>query len=324
MAAPGVGYDSGFMAIDQRDERAPRAASYPEQPSSETAPDHLPHLAPETGREQHLESSFDAILDTGRQRMRRPWLDLLATGTVGGIEVAFGILAMLAVDQRTGSTLLGGLAFSIGFIALLLGHSELFTEGFLVPVTVVAAGEVKLRRLLRLWAGSLAGNLLGGLAMAVVVGQAFSELHHQAVTVAASYVAHPLNVHTFCLALLGGAAITLLTRMHHGTDNVMGKILASVGVAFLLAGVHLYHSVLDSLLAFTALVSGPSTFGWLDWLGWFGYVVLGNVVGGLVLTTMLRLVRARQRVADYRIANDRRVPARSGADRRRDTTPQPF
>jgi formate/nitrite transporter FocA (FNT family) len=312
------------MAVDQCSPRAEREPFAPDEGPAARAGHDLPHLASERGREQVLESSFDAIVETGRQRMRRSWLDLLATGTVGGIEVAFGILAMLAVDQHTGSTLLGAVAFSVGFIALLLGHSELFTEGFLVPVTVVAAGEVKLRRLLRLWVGSLAGNLLGGLIMAAVTDQAFPELHHQAVVVAASYVVHPLDLQTFCLALLGGGAITLLTRMHHGTDNVVAKIVASVSVAFLLAGVHLYHSVLDSLLAFTALLTGSAPFGWLDWLGWFGFVVLGNVVGGLLLTTMLRIIRSRQRVADYRIANDRPVPHRTAAPRERDSTPQPF
>ena len=44
------------------------------------------------------------------------------------------------MKHATGSLLLGSVAFSVGFVALLLGHSELFTEGFLVPVTTVAAG----------------------------------------------------------------------------------------------------------------------------------------------------------------------------------------
>jgi hypothetical protein len=109
--------------------------------------------------------------------------------------------------------------------------------------------------------------------------------------------------------VLAGAAITLLTRMHQGTDSDGAKVVASVAIAFVLAGVRLFHSVLDSLLAFAALDTGHAPFGYLDWLRFFGWVVLGNLVGGLGLTTLLRLVRSRSRLVDHRIANDRPVPA---------------
>ena len=60
---------------------------------------------------------------------------------LGGVDVGTGVLAYLVVDHETGSTLLAGLAFSLGFVALLLESSELFTEIFLVPVTAVSAGR---------------------------------------------------------------------------------------------------------------------------------------------------------------------------------------
>jgi formate/nitrite transporter FocA (FNT family) len=257
-------------------------------------------------REEEIERSFDRIIEEGRARLRRRWLDVLATGTVGGLEVAFGVLALLVVVNQTQSPLLGGLAFSIGFIGLRLGHSELFTEGFLVPVTVVAAGDARLRDLGRLWIGTLVGNLAGGAVMAWLIDEAFPSLQHTAVKAAAYYVGAGINGRTFCLAVIAGGAITLLTRMHQGTDSEVAKLIASIAVAFLLAGVRLFHSVLDSLLAFVALGTGHATFGWLAWLGFFGWVLVGNMVGGLVLTTLLRLVRSRARITDHRLANDRR------------------
>lgn len=266
--------------------------------------------------EADVEESFDRIVDGGRARTRRPWVDLLATGGVGGIEVGFGVLALLSVEMMTGSKLLGGFAFSIGFIALLLGHSELFTEGFLIPVTVVAAGEARLRDLLRFWAGTLLGNLAGGLVLAYLVDRAFPDLREVANSTAASYINASLNLHTFCLAVLAGGAITLLTRMHNGTDEMVPKLIASVAIAFLLAGVHLFHSVLDLLLAFTALFTGHAPFGWLDWLVWFIWAVAGNLVGGLFLTTVLRLIRSRRRLGDYREANNRPTTAFVGRPRR--------
>ena len=95
-------------------------------------------------------------------------------------------------------------------------------------------------------------------------------------------------------------AITLMTRMQHGTDSVPGKIAAAVAGAFLLAGLQMFHSILDSLLIFGALFTGNAPFGYLDWLGWFGYTVVGNVVGGLALVTVLRLLRSKDRLEEER------------------------
>ncbi|MST34542.1 formate/nitrite transporter family protein [Acidimicrobiaceae bacterium USS-CC1] len=264
-------------------------------------------VVPELPREETLERSFDRIIEEGRPRLRRTWLDTVATGAVGGMEVAFGVLALLLVESRTGSQLLGGLAFSVGFIGLLLGHSELFTEGFLVPVTVVA-GEARVRDLLRLWAGTLAGNLAGGCLMAYLIDVAFPSLSTTAVHVAAYYIREGITARTFVLSVLAGAAITLLTRMHQGTDSEVAKLVASVAIAWVLAGFRLFHSILDSILAFTALNTGRATFGWEDWLTWVGWVLFGNLTGGLLLTTLLRMVRARARLIDHRVAKGLPVP----------------
>ena len=120
--------------------------------------------------EDALEQSFTRQVLEGTQRLSRPWHEVLVTGFVGGAEVALGVLAMLVVLHETGNQLLAGLAFSIGFVALLLGRSELFTEGFLVPVVTVAAKRAKVRQLAKLWAGTLVANLAGGwLVMWLVV-----------------------------------------------------------------------------------------------------------------------------------------------------------
>jgi len=250
--------------------------------------------------EDELEDAFSRMVDEGTQRLHRSWREVLVTGFFGGTEVAMGVLAYLAVRDATHSPLLAGLAFSIGFLALLLGRSELFTEGFLVPVTTVVAGRAGVGQLLRLWSGTLAANLAGGWVLMWLIVQGFPALHAQAVESASHYVEAPLSVETVSLAVLGGMAITLMTRMQHGTDSMPAKIAAAVAGAFLLAGLQMFHSILDSLLAFGAIMTGDAPFGYLDWLGWFTYTVVGNVVGGLVLVTLLRLLRSKDRLAEER------------------------
>ena len=250
--------------------------------------------------EDKLEDAFSRMVEEGTQRLHRGWREILVTGFFGGTEVAMGVLAYLSVLNATHNSLLAGLAFSIGFLALLLGHSELFTEGFLIPVTTVAAKRASLAQLLKLWSGTLVANLAGGFVLMWLIMVAFPKLHGQAVESAAHYATAPLSAETFALSLLGGMAITLMTRMQHGTESVFGRIAASVAGAFLLAGLQMFHSILDSLLIFGALFTGDAPFGYLDWLQWLGYTIVGNMVGGLGLVTLLRLLRSKDRLAEER------------------------
>jgi formate-nitrite transporter family protein len=211
-----------------------------------------------------------------------------------------GVLAYLAVLYGTHQPLLAGLAFSVGFLALLLGRSELFTEGFLVPVATVAAKRASVKQLLKLWGGTLLANLIGGWMIMWLIMTGFPQLHAQTVESGTHFATAPLSAQTLALAVLGGMAITLMTRMQHGTDSVPGKIAAAVAGAFLLAGLQLFHSILDSLLIFGALITGEARFGYLDWLGWFGYTAAGNAFGGLVLVTLLRLLRSKARLQEER------------------------
>ncbi|MBY0286200.1 MAG: formate/nitrite transporter family protein [Mycobacteriaceae bacterium] len=250
--------------------------------------------------EDELEDAFARMIDEGTQRLHRTWREVLATGFFGGTEVAMGVLAYLSVLHATHNSLLAGLAFSIGFLALLLGRSELFTEGFLVPVTTVAAKRASVGQLFKLWTGTLAANLGGGWVLMWLVMTAFPKLREQTIESATHYIAAPISAETVALTLLGGMAITLMTRMQHGTDSMFGKIAAAVAGAFLLAGLQMFHSILDSLLIFGALATGGAPFGYLSWLSWFGYTVVGNVIGGLGLVTLLRLVRTKDRLQEER------------------------
>ena len=101
-----------------------------------------------------LNSAFQRSVDEGEVRLSRSWPQLLATGFVGGLDLGIGVMALLVVEHATGSKTLGALAFSIGFIALTLARSELFTENFFVPVAATVARKATVGALLRLWGGA--------------------------------------------------------------------------------------------------------------------------------------------------------------------------
>jgi formate/nitrite transporter FocA (FNT family) len=226
---------------------------------------------------------------------------VLSTGFAAGLEIATGVVAFLAVYEATGSHLLAGLAFGVGFIALLLGRSELFTEGFIVPVTAVVAGRAGVGQLLKLWVGTLVMNLIGGWLVMWVVVQALPQLSAVVQESAAHFVEAPLDVQSICLAVFAGIAITLMTRMQHGTTSDGVRVVAAVVGGFLLAGLQLFHSILDSLLIFGALHLG-APFGYGDWLAWFWYVALLNMAGGLLVVNLTRLVRSKHLIEREREA----------------------
>ena len=240
-----------------------------------------------------LASAFHRSLEEGEHRLGRSWPSLLATGAVGGIDIGIGVLGMLLVEKATGSPLLAGLAFGIGFIALTLANSELFTENFLVPVMAVVAGKAGPSDLIRLWAGTAFTNLLAGWVMMGVLVAGVPDVRATAVEVGKHYTDLGAG-QAFAAAVLGGAVITLMTWMERGTDSDPAKIVAAVSAAFLLIAGKLNHVIVVSLLIFGGLHAG-APYGYADWLAVIGWATLGNLVGGLGLVTMLRLVQVGQR-----------------------------
>ncbi|WP_262495374.1 formate/nitrite transporter family protein [Paeniglutamicibacter gangotriensis] len=221
------------------------------------------------------------------------------TGTFGGMEVGIGVMAYLAVMHETHNHLLAGLAFGIGLVALLLAKSELFTEDFLVPIAAVAAKEAGGGQLAKLWGGTLLTNLVGGWVFMWIVVQAFPQWTPELETAARHFVEAGFSWQSLCLAVLGGSTITLMTRMQQGTESDLAKMVAAVACGFLLAGLQLFHSILDSLLIFGAIHAGVPV-DYLDWLGWFGYTLLFNIIGGLLLVTSLRLLRNKELIRERR------------------------
>lgn len=254
--------------------------------------------------ERDVEQAFLGVVDEGRRRLSRPWIPLLATGAVGGIDVGTGVLALLIVKEATGNSLLAGLAFSIGFIALTLARSELFTEDFLIPVSTVIARQARARMLIRLWVGTLVANLAAGWVITWFIVDGFPSLRSTAVEAGYHYVQLGLGARAFSLAVLGGTVITLMTWMQHSTDAVPSKIISSILTGFLLGGAQLNHAIVNSLLMFASLHTGHAPFGYLQWAETAGWAALGNLVGGIGLVTVLRLLQV-----PHKVANERANPA---------------
>jgi formate/nitrite transporter FocA (FNT family) len=135
-------------------------------------------------------------------------------------------------------------------------------------------------------------NLVGGWVVMWIVVHALPDLGVTAIESATTFVDAPLDLQSACLAFLAGSSITLMTRMQQGAESETGKIVAAVAGAFVLAGLVLFHSILDSLIIFAGIHAG-GPFGYGDWFAWFWYTTLLNMAGGLLVVTALRLVRSK-------------------------------
>ena len=240
--------------------------------------------------EDELVHEFANTVQEGADRLHRTWRALIITGLFGGIDVGLGIMAMLAVMDATGSKLLSGIAFGSGLLALRLAHSELFTEDFLLPINAVVAGHGSWLSLVRLWSVTLVANLAGGWAFMWVVVAAFPDFSDSLLKVADEYVSDGFTLETACLALLAGSTITLMTRMQQGTDeDVVTAVISLIG-GLLVVGLGMLHGALNSIVIFGAMHAGWD-YSYVDWLVWFAWVIPLNMVGGLLIISLPRLIR---------------------------------
>lgn len=247
--------------------------------------------------DQQTADAYQRSVAEGENRLTRPWPALLATGAVGGIDVSIGVLAFLLIDDATHSKLLAALGFTIGFIALTLAHSELFTENFLVPIAAMTAKRAGVKALLRLWGATAVMNLAAGWIMMAFLAGAFPSLRSVAVRSATDYQHAGIGWRSFALAVLAGVAITLMTWMEHSSESVGAHVVAAMAMAFVLAIGTLHHVIIQSLDMFAALIYG-APFGYSDWAAAAGWAALGNMVGGIGLVTGLRLLQAGKDVIE--------------------------
>ena len=266
------------------------------------------NLRPVKGGKDVLEQEPHAIArrasGIGRERLDRTALDILITSAIGGLEVSLGALAAMTV---TGAALqafpelpfpaalaLGSVVFPVGFVLVILGRSELFTENFLIPVIAVARRQRPLRRLVRLWGLSWLGNLFGCALMALLL--AVPEAVDPSILDGyRAYSDHKLAVPmmgVFVSAVLAGITMTALTWLLLALRNAVDRILAIIGVGYLIFAANLSHSIVGSSELFVGFrLTGHSL---TDVIGWLLVATAGNLVGGVGFVTLFRFVQAEE------------------------------
>ncbi|WP_257459092.1 formate/nitrite transporter family protein [Archangium lipolyticum] len=244
---------------------------------------------------------IETAIALGERRLHRMTVAHAITAFIGGLAVSFGGVAMAwtagpwthVLDQSQ-AHLLGSIAFPIGFIILIVGKGELFTENFFVPVTGVMSGRGRLRDLFLLWGSTLAFNLVGAVVFAFLIsrpGVLADGARHFLVELVKEKVFVPLPV-AFMKAVFAGWLMTMLTWLLLAARGQGARMLIIWMMGFLISAGHFNHVVISAAEVFMAMgVGAPVSVG--EWARLnFLPALLGNLVGGIIFVTLLGYVQA--------------------------------
>ena len=241
---------------------------------------------------------FAIVKEEGEAELGRPSESLFWSGLVAGVAMGFSVLALSAIRRFLPDVpwapLLSSFGYSVGFLIVILGRQQLFTESTItavVPLTSHPSWRT-LGQTARVWSIVLAANWLG----CVAVAAGFTLVPTIPKEIAAEIVAFSLH----------------LTQYEPGTAFVHG-----IGAGFLIAAlVWIMPSAqgaevtlivlvtwLIALSGFTHAIAGMVEIMVLvfeDEVGWsrglFGLalpILGGNVVGGTLLFTALAYAQVR-------------------------------
>src|ERR671921_315356 len=89
---------------------------------------------------------LEAVVKDGREELDRASLGLAFSGVAAGLNISFSAVALAVVGALTGGVgLLAYLAYPLGFLIVILGRAQLFTENTVTPVTVALTDPRALR-----------------------------------------------------------------------------------------------------------------------------------------------------------------------------------
>ena len=233
-----------------------------------------------------------AILKEGEEALGRSsaalfWSALAAGLSMGLSMIAEGLLTAHLPDAGW-RPLVAKFGYTAGFLVVILGRQQLYTESTLSPVLPVLDRRPggRVGNLLRLWGVVLAANLLGALAVALVatrtaafdphVREAFAELGRKSL--------EPGFGTVLLRAVFAGWLIGLMAWLLPFAET--GRVWVIIFVTYLVGVGHFSHIVAGSVETFGLAATGQA--GWAEVIG--GYVVptlIGNTLGGVLLVAVL-------------------------------------
>lgn len=251
-------------------------------------------------RAQEAKKSYREILEqeilVGLRELHRPTSGLLLSSLSAGLDIGFSVLlmaiALTLLPEGYGAPLTEAVLanlYSVGFVLVLLGRSELFTEHTTLAVLPFLRGRSTLAEVARVWAVVFAGNSIGALLFAsliVWIAPALGIVDPQAF----SAIAHELTRHEWWVmlgsAVLAGWLMGELGWIIAAARDTISQVVFVWLVTSVIGFAHLHHVVVGTVEVTAGLWVGGVGFGEL--LQFLLLVTLGNALGGVVFVAFLK------------------------------------
>jgi formate-nitrite transporter family protein len=236
----------------------------------------------------------------GERRLERPFLEEMSTALAAGFDIVAGVvtLALIATQLqhllgKPAAHVFGSIGFGIGFVFIVVGRGELFTENFLVPIAGLdRRSGSSWRNLAKLWLTSPIFNVFGGLIMILILtthsvlpygtGKSIEEI--------AGHIHSNGWLALFMSAVFAGALITAMTWFIEGQISMMVRVVVAWVTGFILALGSLNHVIVVTLELIFGYRYGMH-MNWTFILKNFFIAAAGNAVGGIGLVTLNRLTQ---------------------------------
>ncbi|MEG3089095.1 formate/nitrite transporter family protein [Sphingomonas sp. PB4P5] len=239
----------------------------------------------------------------GDEELDRPLASLIFSGFAAGVAISASILTEAAIAARLPDApwreLVVGFGYTVGFVLVILGNLQLFTETTVTAVLPVATHPTRrnVGRMLRLWAAVLVANMAGTFLVAVLMAhQLILSADHLKAAIELSRTAldHP----PMEVLLLGMPAGFLVATIAWILPNARGGefwIVVLITYAIAIGGFS--HVVAGSGEAWLLALSGGTSFA--SAIGGFILpALLGNIIGGTGLFTVLAHGQVRPEIEE--------------------------
>lgn len=243
---------------------------------------------------------YEIVRRTGDDEMRRPGVSLWWSGVAAGLSISFSVLAEAILrghlPEASWRPLVTSLGFPVGFLMVVLGRQQLFTENTItvvLPVTAEPTGA-KFAAAGRLWAIVLAANLFGTMCASAFC--TFAPVIEPGVRAMMLEVSREAMAHGWIeMAFRGITSGFLMAAMVWLLAAGGGQLGIVYLVTYLIGVGGFAHIVTGSMNAFLLVWAGEMTAQHMA-LGFALPVLAGNIVGGTALFALLSYAQVMKEI----------------------------
>jgi formate/nitrite transporter FocA (FNT family) len=239
---------------------------------------------------------YQQVAKNAKEELKRSSASLAISGFTGGIFMglsALGVgIAVARLGHSPGAFVVSRMFYPLGFIVVILGRSQLFTENTLYPVALVLTEPRQIWNTLRLWATVLPSNMLGALAFASLAGLTHSmpaDVVHAIAGLGLAAVQQPTGT-IFWSGVVAGWIIATAAWLVSGSHSITGSVMVIWALTVVVGLGNFAHCIATSGEILTAVLTHQ--LPWLAYPRWFGPAVAGNICGGVVMVTLLEYGQA--------------------------------